>query len=241
MVNDKRAARAGALAAQDWIEAAGRAIVEGGVGAVAVEPLARRLGGTKGSFYWHFPNRDALLKATLEWWEQEHTETVIALVEPITDPRERRGRLIFEATRGPRPLRRGAAARERRAQPVVEAAAAKRLVGTDPESAGFLSRDFERAVSDAADHPIVRPVLQRVSERRIDYLAACYRALGLPADEARHRALVAYAAYLGTLRLDREVPSRMPRGEEYGGYQRHLVAALVPEREITGADGTEQG
>jgi len=45
----------------DWVEAARSAMVEGGIDAVAVEPLARRLGVTKGSFYWHFKDRRALL------------------------------------------------------------------------------------------------------------------------------------------------------------------------------------
>ncbi|MEM9304116.1 MAG: TetR/AcrR family transcriptional regulator [Pseudomonadota bacterium] len=59
------------LSADDWCDAALDVIFESGVTAVAVESLARRLGVTKGSFYWHFANRDALLTATLERWEAE--------------------------------------------------------------------------------------------------------------------------------------------------------------------------
>lgn len=70
----------------DWTGVALRALAEGGVAAVAVEPLAARLGATKGSAYWHFPNREALLKATLERWEREHTEAVIEIVESVPDP-----------------------------------------------------------------------------------------------------------------------------------------------------------
>ena len=58
------------LSAADWIGAAMEAIVESGVRAVAVEPLAVRLGATKGSFYHHFPNRDALILAALAEWER---------------------------------------------------------------------------------------------------------------------------------------------------------------------------
>ena len=47
--------RNGRLSAEDWAQAALDLIAEQGVAAVAVEPLARRLGVTKGSFYWHFP------------------------------------------------------------------------------------------------------------------------------------------------------------------------------------------
>src|SRR3546814_18257468 len=48
--------RKGRLSAEDWAQAALDLIAEHGVAAVAVEPLARRLGVTKGSFYWHFPS-----------------------------------------------------------------------------------------------------------------------------------------------------------------------------------------
>ncbi len=61
----------------------------GGLEAVAVEPLARRLGVTKGSFYWHFPNRGALVQAALELWERQETEDAIAGIEDIQDPYER--------------------------------------------------------------------------------------------------------------------------------------------------------
>jgi len=51
------------LSADDWEQAALDLIATQGVNAVAVEPLARQLGVTKGSFYWHFPTREALLAA----------------------------------------------------------------------------------------------------------------------------------------------------------------------------------
>src|ERR1700730_1307077 len=77
------------LSARDWVRAAMEAIVESGVTAVAVEPLAARLGTTKGSFYHHFPNRDALIVAALEDWEREQTEEVIDRMALIPDPGER--------------------------------------------------------------------------------------------------------------------------------------------------------
>ena len=77
------------LSASDWIRAATDALVEGGVAAVAVEPLAVRLGTTKGSFYHHFENRDALLTAALDAWERSQTEEVIARLQLIPNPAER--------------------------------------------------------------------------------------------------------------------------------------------------------
>ena len=81
--------RAGRLSADDWAQAALDLIAEQGVAAVAVEPLARRLGVTKGSFYWHFPSRDALLQAALERWESVEQEAVFGTLERVPDPRER--------------------------------------------------------------------------------------------------------------------------------------------------------
>jgi AcrR family transcriptional regulator len=52
---------------------------------VAVEPLAERLGATKGSFYWHFRDRNALLEAAVAQWERTATDEVLAAVEPIAD------------------------------------------------------------------------------------------------------------------------------------------------------------
>ena len=84
------------LTAQDWAEAALDAIGRRGVEGVAVEPLARELGVTKGSFYWHFPNREALLVAALQRWEARETDDVLERVQQETDPRARIKRLITE-------------------------------------------------------------------------------------------------------------------------------------------------
>jgi len=65
------------LTPEDWADAALVAIAEGGLAAVAVEPLAARLATTKGSFYWHFANREALLEAALARWEEQTTTAVI--------------------------------------------------------------------------------------------------------------------------------------------------------------------
>jgi AcrR family transcriptional regulator len=53
-----------------WIEAALDGLANGGVEAVRVEPLAKTLAVTKGSFYWHFADRRALIDAMLASWSQ---------------------------------------------------------------------------------------------------------------------------------------------------------------------------
>lgn len=85
------------LTAEDWADAALDAVAESGVEAVAVERIARALGVTKGSFYWHFANRGALLDAALTRWERQQTEEVIARAEMEQDPRNRIHRLFRNA------------------------------------------------------------------------------------------------------------------------------------------------
>jgi AcrR family transcriptional regulator len=77
------------LSAADWEQHALEMIGEQGVGAFAVEPLARRMGITKGSFYWHFPSREALLDQALSRWEKHDARNLSASLGAIEDPRER--------------------------------------------------------------------------------------------------------------------------------------------------------
>lgn len=88
-----------ALSKEDWVRAALFAIADGGAAAVAVEPLAVRLGATKGSFYWHFRNREQLIAEALELWERQGTDDVIATLASIADPVERLRRLLQIAIR----------------------------------------------------------------------------------------------------------------------------------------------
>ncbi|MCN9243850.1 TetR/AcrR family transcriptional regulator [Streptomyces sp. RY43-2] len=89
----------GQLTPQDWSTAALRAMARGGVAAVSVNALARELGATRGSFYWHFKDRDALLTAALDMWEQNTTTALISELGDITDPRQRLTALFTAALR----------------------------------------------------------------------------------------------------------------------------------------------
>jgi AcrR family transcriptional regulator len=84
------------LSGQAWVQAALDAIAEGGLAAVAVVPLAKQLGATKGSFYWHFANREALVEAALAEWEHSHTDTVIAEIEASSADPLQQLRLLFK-------------------------------------------------------------------------------------------------------------------------------------------------
>lgn len=71
------------LTRQDWINQGLRTLAESGVEAVRVEPLAKLMGITKGSFYWHFKNREDLLEAVLQEWVKLQTNSIIERVEGI--------------------------------------------------------------------------------------------------------------------------------------------------------------
>ncbi len=77
------------MSEQDWLMAAYEAMIEGGLQAIAVESLARTLGVTKGSFYWHFKNRDALLEGLVVMWEELGTRQVIARLDELEHPEQR--------------------------------------------------------------------------------------------------------------------------------------------------------
>jgi AcrR family transcriptional regulator len=58
-----------------------RALAAGGPDAVRIESLARALGVSKGGFYWHFDDRQALLEELLDTWERVSIDEVIERVE----------------------------------------------------------------------------------------------------------------------------------------------------------------
>ncbi|QDH69289.1 TetR/AcrR family transcriptional regulator [Lysobacter alkalisoli] len=184
--------RSGRLSADDWAQAALDLIAEQGVAAVAVEPLARRLGVTKGSFYWHFPSRDALLVAALERWEKFEEEEVFGQLEPISDPRERL-RALFN---------------------VVAHEVKSHIVYSE--------------LLKALDHPAVQPVIGRVSDRRLEYLTASFRQVGLSRTDARYRAQLLYAAYVGFLQLNLQLHQTRMQQDEFEAYVEHMMDTLIP-------------
>ena len=70
------ASERGPLSSSDWVDAAIEVLVASGVADLKVERLAAALGVSKGSFYWHFENRDELLQRVLEEWSRVATHEV---------------------------------------------------------------------------------------------------------------------------------------------------------------------
>jgi AcrR family transcriptional regulator len=163
---------------EDWIRAAVIALLAEGPDGVAVQPLARRLGATKGSFYWHFSSRDELLRAALQRWETVTTDDMIARIEAAGGPAEQKARnLLAQVT----------ASNERHPGQLLLMA--------------------------GAVHPDVAAAVERVTSRRIGYVARLLREAGLTPPRARRRAVLAYAAYLGHAQLVRTTPGVLPRSD----------------------------
>jgi AcrR family transcriptional regulator len=70
------ALKASPLQPDDWIRAAFARLAGEGIDAVRVELLARDLGVSKGSFYWHFQDREELLAKMFDRWEKEETDWI---------------------------------------------------------------------------------------------------------------------------------------------------------------------
>lgn len=168
-------------------------IAQEGVSALAVEALARRLGVTKGSFYWHFKNREALLQAALKRWEADDDAELQQHIGTAGDhPRERLGALF-------------------------------RWVSGEAQAHRIYA-----ALLQALDHPLVKPMMTRVSQRRMDFLVLAYLQAGLDHDAARHRARLTYAAYVGFLQLNLTLELPHLSHEQYEAYVEHVIGALVP-------------
>ncbi len=66
------------LTPADWIKAGRELLIHRSIDAVRVDVLAKILNVTRGSFYWHFTDRDDLLQRVLLGWQEEQTEQLIA-------------------------------------------------------------------------------------------------------------------------------------------------------------------
>ncbi len=77
----------------DWIEAGLELVGWVGVSGIKITDLARRLGVTKGSFYWHFKDRDDYLESIVQAWEED-SRALFARVDAEPDPHKRLGVML---------------------------------------------------------------------------------------------------------------------------------------------------
>lgn len=75
----------GQLSRETFIALARKALIASGVENVKVDVMARRLKVTRGSFYWHFKNRQALLDALLDEWEANNRRELAIMEERVSE------------------------------------------------------------------------------------------------------------------------------------------------------------
>ena len=69
------------LSAKDWLDGGLKALARSGFSALKAEPLAKVMGVSRGSFYWHFADIGAFHAAILAHWREVAAEQIIANVE----------------------------------------------------------------------------------------------------------------------------------------------------------------
>ena len=77
------------LTAQDWIDFALTTLAQEGFDALKADVLARKLGVSRGSFYWHFTDLRTFHALVIEHWKQMATEAIIADLERYDSSEER--------------------------------------------------------------------------------------------------------------------------------------------------------
>ena len=123
------------LTAQDWIDFGLTTLAHRGFDALKADVLARRLGVSRGSFYWHFADLGAFHASVIEHWKQVATEAIIADIERYESHEERLNALLRLA------FGHGAALEIRmRAWAESNAAAARALYDIDRRRRGYIER-----------------------------------------------------------------------------------------------------
>ena len=118
-----------------WVEEGLVALQADGPAALAADRMAKRLGVSRGSFYWHFTNAVDFEAAVLAAWEDRWTNRIIAAVQSVAGtPRDRLLALI-EKTGG---------------QDASLYASAKRMARDHPELRGVMERIDERRIAFVA-------------------------------------------------------------------------------------------
>lgn len=152
-----------------WIDQGLKALAAGGPDAVRVEVLARKLGVTKGGFYWHFDDRPALLEEMLDAWERVSVDQVIERVEGG-----------------------GGDARAKLRRLSAIASSSQWLRGFDPLRTDLAIRDWARREKRVARR------LRRVDNRRMVYMRSLFGAFVDDDDDVEARCLLAFSLWIGS-------------------------------------------
>lgn len=136
-----------------WIDAATEVLIDQGIDRVRVDVLAQELGMTRGSFYWHFKDREELLRRVLQAWRTRATEALSARLERAhTDPREHLKDLVSLPWRGQAAVRAARIELAIRAWARRDEMAAQVVREADESRLGYIAQVFSAlgfAVMDA--------------------------------------------------------------------------------------------
>lgn len=87
------------LSKEEWLERSLQVLAQEGFGLVKIDYLVAQLGVTKGSFYWHFKNRDEFIEELVAYWDVQYTRSVMEYVRQLSGhPRERLLSLMLYVT-----------------------------------------------------------------------------------------------------------------------------------------------
>jgi AcrR family transcriptional regulator len=188
------------LTRDDWLDAAFRAAIGGGLDAVRILSLADAMGVTRGSFYWHFADRAELVNALIERWVQREIASDRGLLQnPLPDPTSRILHVLDRAI---------AHSVEDREYDQFEQA----LRGIAGKDAG------------------VAAVLERVDRARLQMLHSHYAELVQNDETARELAALFYLAVVGSHEaMNRPSASAKMSDYLKSIIARHLVHAVKPK------------
>lgn len=85
------------LTADNWIDFGLKTLFREGSDALKADVLARKLGVSRGSFYWHFKDIDLFHASVIKRWRQAATESIILDVETSSVPEKRLEALLGQA------------------------------------------------------------------------------------------------------------------------------------------------
>ena len=160
----------------EWLEKALDILEEDGLEEVKVDRLAKELKVSRSGFYWHFENRQALLRAMLEYWEEEFTTVVTANSAVLkSNPRDR----IYKTM--------------------------KMILESN------LTRMELAMRASAEKDPLAMEILNRVYQKRLDFLRAAFAELGFEGNDLEMRAHLFVCYHTWEAPMFREVTRKRRR------------------------------
>lgn len=71
------------LSREQWLEAALKVVSREGGAKLRIDTLVRQVGVTKGSFYWHFKDREDFVRCLIDYWHEHYTLSVSEHLDQI--------------------------------------------------------------------------------------------------------------------------------------------------------------